>query len=249
MRAYRVVWLLFCGSIGALGVVVASTWSLATVVLLVVFAALTGGVAATVALEDTGSANPRPRHRRRIVTSSATLSALGSVAFVGLATLLGATMAVLLAALVVAGSPFVIRYCVRRLSGHGHLAGVPAPEQPNPGERSPRFEVTSFDDNELDHRPAAFLAPEHLSDEALCLAWRASFSALQRASTPEQKLRIVDQRCTHLDEIERRAARGLAAWLASGPRAAGDPSRFVLGEKAAGGGTIDWDALLHDLGK
>jgi hypothetical protein len=252
MKAYRVVWLLFCGSIGALGVVVASTWSLATVVLLVVFAALTGGVAATVVLENPGTANLPARHRRRIITTSATLSAAGTVAFVGLAAVLGALMAVLLAALVVGGSPSVVGRCVRRL-GEGssdRLGGsTPEPEQPDPDERSPRFETAPPGDEELDQRTLSPRAPELLDDEALCLAWRASFSALQRAGTPEQRLRIVDQRRSYLDEIERRAAGGLAAWLASGPRAAGDPSRFVLGEKAAGGGTIDWDALLHDLGK
>jgi hypothetical protein len=49
-----------------------------------------------------------------------------------------------------------------------------------------------------------------------------------------------------VDEIERRTAHGMAAWLASGPRAAGDPSRFVLGDSAAGRAPIDWDDLLHD---
>jgi hypothetical protein len=62
-------------------------------------------------------------------------------------------------------------------------------------------------------------------------------------------LQIVDERRAYLDEIERRTAHGMAAWLASGPRAAGDPSRFVLGDSAAGRAPIDWDDLLHDTDK
>ncbi|WP_406047119.1 hypothetical protein [Kribbella sp. NBC_00889] len=63
------------------------------------------------------------------------------------------------------------------------------------------------------------------------------------------RLRIVDERRAYLDEIERRSAHGMAAWLASGPRAAGDPTRFVLGDGAAGRARIDWDDLLHDTDK
>jgi len=93
------------------------------------------------------------------------------------------------------------------------------------------------------------VAPGALSDEALCRAWRASFSALQKASSPTQRFRIVDERRAYLDEIERRTVHGMAAWLASGPRAAGDPSRFVLGDGAAGRARIDWDDLLQDTDK
>ncbi len=102
---------------------------------------------------------------------------------------------------------------------------------------------------EPDQAPKPHIAPDALSDEALCVAWRASFSALQRAGSPTQRLRIVDERRAYLDEIERRTAHGMAAWLASGPRAAGDPSRFVLGDGAAGRAPIDWDDLLHDTDK
>ena len=38
---------------------------------------------------------------------------------------------------------------------------------------------------------------------------------------------------------------GLAAWLASGARAAGDPTRFVLGDRSAASTSIDWDALIQ----
>jgi hypothetical protein len=250
MKVYRVVWWLFCGLVGALGVVVASTWSLTSIILLIVLAALTGGVVAMVILEKPDKADLSPRHRRRVVTTSAILSAGGTVAFIGLGTLLGAPTAVLLAAIVVGTSPPVARYCLRRLGERGHLAGAtPLPGRPDPAERSSGSGVASVPQEEPDQTPSPPVAADLLDDEALCLAWRTSFSALQRAGTPEQRLRIVDERRAYLDEIEHRAARGLAAWLASGPRAAGDPSRFVLGDGAAGRAPIDWDTLLHDTDK
>lgn len=231
MKAYRIAWWIFAGLVGALGVLMAATWPLAGVVVLTVPAALTGGVAAMVVLDNPG-ADLAPRRRRRVVTVSAMLSAAGTVAFLGLATLLGAPTAVLLAALVVGGSPAVAAYCLRKLRERGHLSGRESSRPEEPGPKSPPR-----------------IALELLDERALCLAWRVSFSALQRAGTAEQRLRIVDERRAYLDEIERRTASGLVAWLASGPRAAGDPSRFVLGDGAAGGASIDWDALLHDTDK
>jgi len=38
----------------------------------------------------------------------------------------------------------------------------------------------------------------------------------------------VEQRQLYLDEFERRNPTGLAEWLASGARAAGDPTRFIM---------------------
>jgi hypothetical protein len=102
---------------------------------------------------------------------------------------------------------------------------------------------------EPERQPMPRVEPASLSDDALCLAWRASFSALQRADSPSQRLSIVDERRAYLDEIERRNARGMAAWLASGARAAGDPSRFVLEDGPASRHPIDWDDLLHDTDK
>jgi hypothetical protein len=148
--------------------------------------------------------------------------------FAGLVGALGVVMAATwpLAGIVVLTVP---AYCLRKLREHGHLSGRESSRPEEPGPKSPPR-----------------IALELLDDRALCLAWRVSFSGLQRAGTAEQRLRIVDERRAYLDELERRTASGLAAWLASGPRAAGDPSRFVLGNGAAGGASIDWDTLLHD---
>ncbi|WP_020389311.1 hypothetical protein [Kribbella catacumbae] len=247
MRAYRAIWLFFCGALGALGTVVAFTWSLSTVILLAVLAALTGGVVAMVALENPDGPTRSRGDRRGMVARSTVLSAGGTVSFVGLGTLLGAPTTVLLLALTAGGSPYAICYCLRWLSDHGHLtSSSPQPAHPDPAERSSGSATAAILATEPDQASKPDIAPDALSDDALCLAWRASFSALQRASSQAQRLRIVDERRAYLDEIERRTAHGMAAWLASGPRAAGDPSRFVLGDSAAGRARIDWDRLLHD---
>ena len=41
MKIYRVFWLVFCGVLGLLGAVVAFTWSLANIIMLVVMVAFT----------------------------------------------------------------------------------------------------------------------------------------------------------------------------------------------------------------
>ncbi|MGW6201324.1 hypothetical protein ACWF0M_34615 [Kribbella sp. NPDC055110] len=65
-----------------------------------------------------------------------------------------------------------------------------------------------------------------LSDEELCLAWRRSFNQLQRAMGPDRRQAMVDVRRAYLDELERRHPDSFADWLASNPRAAGNPARF-----------------------
>lgn len=242
MRAYRVFWLFFCGALGALGMVMAFTWSLATIIMLVVCAALTGGVVAMVAL-DPDDGTRRPRDSRRKVARSSILAAAGTVAFVGVGTLVGGPMAILLLAIMAGGSPYAIGYCRGWLREHGHLPSPPPPPaRPDPVERSTGSVPVpiSWTESSQPH-----VEPASLSDDALCLAWRASFSALQSASSPAQRLWVVDERRAYLDELESRNASGVAAWLASGARAAGDPSRFVLGDSVPGHHPIDWDNLIQ----
>jgi hypothetical protein len=245
MRAYRVFWLFFCGVLGTLGTAVAFTWSLSTIILLFVCAFLTGGVVAMVL--DADDDTRLLRDSRRIVARSAILTGSGTVAFVGVGTMVGGPMAVLLLAIMAGGSPYAIGYCLGWLREHGHLPSPsPRSDQPDPAERSSGSApapITLTEPSQPSEPPYA--APASLSDDALCLAWRASFSALQRASSPAQRMWVVEQRRAYLDELERRNARGVAAWLASGARAAGDPSRFVLGDSVPGDRPIDWDNLIH----
>jgi hypothetical protein len=58
-------------------------------------------------------------------------------------------------------------------------------------------------------------------------------------------LSIVEARRDYIDELERRSPHGLMAWLASGARAAGDPSRFIVDGSGTGRSVIDWDSLIH----
>ncbi|WP_350278036.1 hypothetical protein [Kribbella sp. HUAS MG21] len=65
-----------------------------------------------------------------------------------------------------------------------------------------------------------------LSDEELCLAWRRSFTQLERTTSADRRQAMADVRRAYLDELERRHPESFASWLASNPRAAGDPARF-----------------------
>ncbi|TCO19650.1 hypothetical protein EV652_11349 [Kribbella steppae] len=232
MRAYRVAWLGFCGIVGMTGALAASTWSVATIAFFFGVGAFTGSFAAMVALTPKDE-SPLGRDRWRTVFKSTVLAGAGTVAFGGLGTLLGAPMAVLVLVLTAGGSPYVARRWFGWLRDHEDL-----PHPASAGERNmvPTHEAAI---RELASAVEPEVEAAELSDDALCLAWRASFSALQRANSPAERSRIVEARLAYLVELERRNPHGVAAWLASGARAAGDPSRFVLGDAASGRSSID----------
>jgi hypothetical protein len=249
MSAYRVVWLIICGVLGVAGAVVAFSLSVSAMIMLFICAAATGGLVAMVCL-DPADTTRLPRDRRRIVATSTVVGGAATVACIGLGALLGAPMAFLLLAITAGGSPYAIRYCLHWLAQHAHSPDPPLQPDQLRGDCSPGAEPEPTSATE----PLAWLgeppvAPSSLSDNDLCLAWRTSYSALQRATSSSQRLRIVEDRRAYLDELERRNAHGLAAWLASGARAAGDPSRFVLGDSTAGRTSIDWDGLIHGTDK
>jgi len=66
-----------------------------------------------------------------------------------------------------------------------------------------------------------------MSDLELCRAWRESFVLLGRAATAQARFRLALARASYLDELERRGGDAFRAWLDSGARAAGDPSRCL----------------------
>lgn len=245
MSIYRLVWRGLCGLLGALGVVVALAWSVwASSALFVCVAVTAGGIAAiqkknaSLGTPDTASLR---RLRRQDVTRSALLSGVVTTASIGLLILFGFLQGLLVLATIAGGSPYAIGYCLRRFAPasrparNGRLDDEHWPK-PEPGYPSGTDPDLAADAATSPRRTA----PRSLSDDALCLAWRTSFSVLQRTNSPSQQLRIVEERQAYLDELERRDARAMAAWLASGPRAAGDPSRFVRGE-APSHARIDWD--------
>ncbi len=69
--------------------------------------------------------------------------------------------------------------------------------------------------------------PVDMSDQQLCLAWRASYIALRHTSCLADQLALTTLRAMYLVELEHRDPGGFAAWIASGARAASDPARFV----------------------
>ncbi|NIK59254.1 hypothetical protein [Kribbella shirazensis] len=98
------------------------------------------------------------------------------------------------------------------------------PHVAQPESATPRDPVISLADG-----PVLIPEPElrSLDDEALCLAWRRSFSVLAASRSAAERLSVVEQRQQYLDELQRRSPEGVAAWLASGARASGNPLPYV----------------------
>lgn len=132
LGAYRVAWRLVCAVFGVVGLMVASSLPLGTVVGLLVMVAVVGGVVAwIVQLPEDANTRLSPHARRVVVTSaavSAAVSGAGCLALVGLATLVGAHVAVLMFIFTVGTSPDFLRFCHRtfrqRLSPARSRAGV-----------------------------------------------------------------------------------------------------------------------------
>jgi len=75
--------------------------------------------------------------------------------------------------------------------------------------------------------PGLMPDPVTMSDLDLCRAWRRSFVLLERTTTARSRLLVVRMRASYLDELEQRGGDAFRAWLESGARAAGDPSRCL----------------------
>lgn len=87
----------------------------------------------------------------------------------------------------------------------------------------------------VDPVEAVLAVTDGLTDSDLCMAWRSSYVALDRAMDPSAKLRAVEIREVLLDELGRRDAPGLEAWFRSGARAAGGPDRYLRAQRLGGG--------------
>lgn len=136
------------------------------------------------------------------------LSICGYAAAVGLATLL-------LIGVIGATSPVAV----------SQLWPVGAPVTKPPA--GPRAEVMPDPPLPVVHDVAAVARNlRDLTDEELCLAWRRSFVQMQNYLSAGQRIAMADVRCAYLDELERRQPDAFAAWIESGPRAAGDPGKF-----------------------
>jgi hypothetical protein len=236
MNSYRIAWRFACWSLGLVGVVAAFAVSIPAMVALFIGAGLVAGLSALNFAVRRHVPKPPPRDLAGFVATWCFVGGAACVAVVGLTALVGA-LAFLVLVFITVASPHAMGMYARGLRssagdlddrqredaiGAGHS---PTTETGQPG-RPPTTDLRS------------------LTDIDLCHAWRASFSALQETSSPAQRLRVVQARQECLDEFERRNPEGLMSWLASGARAAANPSRYVLGSPSPRHRRIDWDDLI-----
>jgi hypothetical protein len=198
-------------------------------------AAMTAGVAVLNVVVGRGEGKVRLRNVLRLVATGSFLGGAICVALVGLAASFGAWV-LLVVALPAGGSPHALRLYGRWLRRRRRATPRPPQRQGPIGRTSPTLEKSPT------ARPPAKL--RSLSGTDLCHAWRASFTALQETSSPSQRIRIVEARQEYLDEFERRNPEGFMAWLASGARAAANPTRYVVGSATLRHRPINWDELI-----
>jgi hypothetical protein len=214
----------------------------------IVFVAL-GALSAAVVASSIWSGDYVQRAARKITVTTVAGATAGPGA-AGLVAALGST-GLLIVVLLVVTTPALVTHVRARWFTPDNLS--PRPEhRPAPAPEPPDSPVTGPPADETAPGPAGDAAdeaangskaagdedsgkampelPEDLSgldDWALCLAWRRSFGRLEAASTAAERLMVVEQRQGYLDELHRRAPDGVAAWLASGARAAGNPLPYV----------------------
>jgi hypothetical protein len=162
------------------------------------------------------------------------------VAICGYATATGtATMALLL--LIGATSPPVVRWLYPNTEpAETKARPVETADAPTvePKRKRRRHKPAEPESAALEPEPLPPPAPvelTELSEEELCLAWRRSFTELAHCTTDAQRLEVAARRTACLDELERRDPKAFAEWLESGPRAAGDPSKFFTPRTNHGG--------------
>ena len=237
MDTYRSAWACFTAPAGIAGVWVSlEEFSLSGVLAILLFVAT---AAALIRLTRT-KADHRPEWRSAVLTGlawgAAAVAATGLVGWLGLS---GLAVVVLLTLL----SPMVLTKAFKRshLSRHGEGViarrghdGLRDPAASGQDEVAGSAEVTAVTARSLLAASWLQRSPESMDDTNLCFAWRRSYLALQRSLPLHARLRIVERRQEFLDEFEQRNPRGFSAWLASGARAAGDPSKYIASEQRQG---------------
>jgi uncharacterized membrane protein YhaH (DUF805 family) len=218
---YRDGWMLVTAVTASVGVWAALwTWPVVAVLGAFVFTAAVSGSVAEAALRESG------RRRMRRVGAVGGLAGAAAVSAMGLIALLGSPGLLLLGVLATTCPHLwmaVRRWRASRAPGPARGRHMPK-EAPETGARTVPTVLGNGSESPLEV-PSE---PRLLDDYALCSAWRRSYIVLERPHSPETQLRVVQQRQQYLDELERRNPTGLAAWLASGARAAGDPTRFIV---------------------
>lgn len=216
MGRYRDGWVLTTAVIATVGAWTAlQTWPPVGVLGCFLAGAFVGGAIAESAAREAGRRWLRPVIARGVLTGVALVAAAG------LAELLGATALLVLGVLAAAypGLWVTVRsWRASRKIRRMEARWTATPRETGPstprGRPRPALEVPS--------------EPRLLDDYALCSAWRMSYVVLEHQHSPETYLHVVQQRQRYLDELERRNPTGIATWLASGARAASDPTRYIV---------------------
>lgn len=162
------------------------------------------------------------------ITKAVVTGGLASWLALGLGHLAGAAGLAVGALLVVLAPALLARYSLvatrvgLRPPGRG-----PREKVPDPYRSVLPVPALATGDLSAEQQLRGLEVPDLMTDFDLCQAWRSSYVALQRATSVESRLRVVTIRALYLDELERRAAPAVRTWLASGARAASDPSRYL----------------------
>ena len=213
MNVHRAAWRGVCAALTVVGISAALIASPAALLFLMLVFALVIPMLLFVPASEHGQRAP---DWRRVTIARALGVAMGTSAFVGFATILDAA-AFALALLLLAGSPYAVTACNSRSSS------AVSPTGPEPKAPAPAFQGAIPEE-----------APEQLvrglpalTDEQLCQAWRDSCASLRNQSGEAGIMRAVRERQSYLDEMERRNASGLTAWLTSGAMTIDDPLPYL----------------------
>ncbi|MFC0623302.1 PRC-barrel domain-containing protein [Kribbella deserti] len=224
MRIYRLAWwatgilLAFLGTISAVAV-----WSFVTA--LIIF----GCVALLTTSAVMSLALPEEARSSDLRTSAATvlLVAVAAVALCGVGAILG-PIALSIPALLAAGSPPAVAFCLRRLQTDGRNGASPVDEPA--GAADERVGAVTAAQAGAEPSPAQEAEPETMDDATLCKAWRTSYWSLRDASPPSERAQIVAVRERYLDELERRHPAAVSRWLQAETGPCGDPGKYLAAE-------------------
>lgn len=171
-------------------------------------------------------ARPLPRSRIAVVVAGAAIAGVAATGLIVVAGVLGLA--------VVAVTAVTSPACLRLL--RGPLQALSGPAQPttyrHEAERIAPSRVGLVDTGTSRRRPAPWdpLTVYGLSDQNLCLAWRVSYTALQRPTTADHG-RLPEFRAAVLDELQSRQPDAFVRWIDAGARAAGDPNPFFVSRR------------------
>lgn len=241
MIRYDRAWRWFWSAVAAIGVGLAVLeWSAATAVITLVLVALVSQLVKTLLPVD-GAAGRRWRRLPSSLTIAVAAVTLWSFAMVSPPLVLMVVLAAVFT------SPVVVQHLrrssrrsppARKSRSRKSLPAQPAqtslPAQPAQPAQTSQPAQPAQPDGDAEIEEAAGLTPPEelgplvgLDDRQLCRLWRESFWALVTPAPPHTLLCVVALREACLDELERRHAGALSAWLADGARASSGPEKYL----------------------